>query len=417
MYGIGIILGAGIYAIVGKAAGQAGNSLWLSFLIAALASVLTGLSYMELIPMFPKSAAEYVYVKNSLGSKLLAFTVGWVVLVAGVVSASTVAIGFANYFTELFGGTIVLVAIILVIVLSAVNFVGISHSTKVNIIFSLIEVFGLLIVIVAALPRLGTVNLLEMPMGLAGVFSGSALIFFAFIGFEDIANIAEETKTPEKTGPRALLLAIIVTTTIYLLVGISVVSLAPYEQIAASSAPLAFAISQTLGPSAFTLLSAVALFATANTVLILLIVESRMMYGMSNDGALPKPLSRLHQGRRTPWIAIIVVMICTLLFVLFEDIEVVASLADFCIFVAYGFVNLSVIILRFKQPETKRRFKVPLSIGKFPLLPLLGLIIIVLLAVNLQPIIILLGVVIILVAAPVYYLLRRTFKSQTEPKT
>ena len=407
MYGIGIILGAGIYAIVGKAAGEAGNSLWLSFLIAAVVSMFTGLSYMELIPMFPQSAAEYIYVKNSLGNRLVAFVVGWVVLVAGVVSASAVAIGFANYFSGLFGGHIVLVAAMLIAVLSVINFLGISASTKINTVFSLIEVAGLLIVIFAALPYIGSVNLLEMPHGLTGVMSASALIFFAFIGFEDIANIAEETKNPEKTAPKALLLAVIITTTIYILVGVSTVSLAGYEQLAASSAPLAFAVSQVFGSNAFTLMSAIALFATANTVLILLIVESRMMYGMSRDGSLPKLFSRLQRTRRTPWAAILVVMVCTMLFVILENIQVVASIADFSTFVVYGFVNASVIILRFKESHKKRVFKVPVNIGKFPLLPFLGLVVIVLLAANLEPLIILLGIMITLAAIPVYYLLRR----------
>jgi APA family basic amino acid/polyamine antiporter len=407
MYGIGIILGAGIYAIIGKAAGEAGNSLWLSFLVAAFVSILTGLSYMELIPMFPKSAAEYIYVKHSTGNKIIAFVVGWIVLVAGVVSASTVAIGFANYFTSLVGGYIVPVAIGLLIFLSAINLLGISHSTKVNITFSLIEVLGLMIVIFAALPRIGSVNLLEMPLGIGGVLSASALIFFAYIGFEDIANIAEETKDPEKIGPRALLLAIVITTVIYLLVGVSAVSLASYEELAASASPLAFAVSKALGSNAFMLLSVIALFATANTVLVLLLVNSRMMYGMSKDGSLPNPLSRLDKSRKTPWIAVIAVMICTIFFALFENIEVVASIADFSVFVAYAFVNLSVIILRFRQPDEPRRFKVPLSIGRFPLLPFLGLVVISLLAANLEPLIILLGVGITFLAIPVFYLLRK----------
>jgi APA family basic amino acid/polyamine antiporter len=412
LYGVGVILGAGIYAIIGKAAGEAGNSLWLSFLIAAFASMFTGLSYMELIPMFPQSAAEYVYVKKASESRLVAFVVGWVVLVAGVVSASTVAAGFANYFTELFGGPIVLVAAILIVALSMINFAGISESTKLNTIFSLIEVAGLLIVIFAALPYLGRVNLLEMPNGLTGVVSASALIFFAFIGFEDIANIAEETKDPGSTAPKALLIALASTTIIYVCIGVSSVSLAGYEQLAKSSAPLAFAVSQVFGPNAFVLMSAIALFATANTVLILLVVESRMMYGMSRDGSLPRIFSRLHRKRRTPWVAALAVMICTMLFILLEDIQLIAGIADFGTFVVYGFVNASLIILRFKEPQRKRRFKVPINIGKFPLLPFLGLLIIILLAANLQAIIILLGVMITLASVPVYFSLKKIAKLQ-----
>jgi len=410
MYGIGVILGAGIYAIVGKAAGIAGSSLWLSFLIAASVGMLTGLSYMELISMFPQTAAEYVYVKNSLRSKATAFVAAWMMLAAGIVSASTVAIGFANYFVGLFGGYVTLVAVILVVVLSAVNLWGISESTKLNVVFSSIEIVGLLIVIVAALPTLGTVNLFEMPNGIIGVISASALIFFAFTGFESIANVAEETKNPEKTAPRALLIAITVTTIIYVLVSVSVVNLVSYEQLAASPAPLSFAVSQAFGSNAFTLMSSIALFATANTVLIILIATSRIMYGLSKDGALPQLFSRLLKRRHTPWAAILVIMIFTAVFAFFENIQVVAGIADFSLFIVYGFVNLSLIILRFKQPHKERKFKVPLNMGKLPLLPLLGLMLTVLLAANLDLLVILLGIIIVFVAIPVYYLLKRITK-------
>jgi APA family basic amino acid/polyamine antiporter len=410
MYGIGIILGAGIYAIIGKAAGMAGNSLWMAFLIAALVGLLTGLSYMELISMFPQTAAEYIYVKNSVQSKSIAFIAGWMMLVAGIVSASTVAIGFANYFSELIGGQTVLVAIVLLIVLSAVNLWGISESTKLNVVFTLIEITGLAIVIFAAVPNLGTVDLLAMPNGLFGVISGSALIFFAFTGFESIANVAEETKNPQKTAPRALLAAITITTIIYILTSISIVNLASPEQLASSSAPLSFAVSQVFGPSAFTLMSVIALFATANTVLIILIATSRIMYGLSKEGAIPKLFSRLLSRRRTPWTAILAIALFAGIFVLFENIEIIAGIADFSLFIVYGFVNASLIILRYKQPTAQRKFRVPLNIGRFPLLPLLGLIVTGLLAANLDFSIILVGTGIILVAFPIYYLLRKAAK-------
>jgi APA family basic amino acid/polyamine antiporter len=410
MYGIGIILGAGVYAIIGEASGEAGNSVWLSFLVASLVSMLTGLSYMELISMFPRSAAEYVYVKHSLGNRLGAFAVGWIEIIADIVAASTVAIGFAGYFVGLFGGSLVFVAMALIATLSAINFWGIAESTKLNVAFSLIEVSGLLIVIAAAIPHIGTVNLMEMPTGITGVLSASALIFFAFIGFEDIANITEETKQPEKTAPKALFFSVIATTIIYVLVGISAVSLIGHEQLATSTAPLALAISETLGSNAFTLMSIIALFATANTVLVLLIVGSRQIYGMSSDGSLPKMLSKIHKGRRTPWIAVLFVMFCTMLFALLENIRIVASIADFSTFVVYIFVNASLIILRYKEPNRERLFKTPLNIGKFPTIPFFGLLTIILLAANLEPFTIILGLIIFVTAVPVYYALKQLWK-------
>lgn len=412
MYGVGVILGAGVYAIIGKASGEAGNSLWLSFLIASLVSTFTGLSYMELISMFPRSAAEYVYAKRSLGNRLAAFVVGWIEIFADIIAATAVAIGFAGYFAGLFGGHLVIVAIALVAFLSIVNFWGIAESTMLNVVFSLIEVFGLLIVIAVGLSHIGAVNLMEMPRGITGVLSASALIFFAFIGFEDIANITEETKNPEKTAPRALLFSVILTTAIYVLVGISTVSLVGYDQLARSTAPLALATSQVLGQNAFTLVSIIALFATANTVLVLLIVGSRQIYGMSNDGSLPKMLSRIHKSRRTPWVAVLLVMLCTMLFTLLENIKVIASIADFSTFAVYALVNVSLIILRYKDPDRERLFKVPLNISNFPTIPFLGLATIILLAANLEPFTLLLGFVILLAAVPFYYLLRKVSKPE-----
>ena len=410
MYGVGIILGAGVYALIGEAAGETGNSLWLSFLVASIISMFTGLSYMELISMYPVSAAEYIYVKHSLGSNLAAFSVGWIEIFADIIAASTVAVGFAGYFVSLFGGHPIFVAIVLIAVLTIVNLWGIAESTKINVVFSFIEIIGLLILIVVAAPHIGSVNYMEMKQGLPGLLSASALIFFAFIGFEDIANIAEETKNPEKTGPKALLLSLIITTVIYVLVGVSVVSLVGHEQLAASSAPLALAISQVFGQKAFMLMSIIALFATSNTVLVSLIVGSREVYGMSRDGSLPKILSHVHKSRRTPWVAAFFIMFCTMFFVLLRDIKIIASIADFCTFAVYCFVNASLIILRYKEPERERPFKVPLNIGKFPILPSIGLVSIVLLSVNLDPYTIFLGFIILGLAVPFYYVFNKIWK-------
>lgn len=407
MYGIGIILGAGIYALIGKSAGMAGNSLWLSFLIASLVGGFTGLSYAELVSMFPKSAAEYIYVKNSFKNKVLAFSVGWIEIAADVISASVVAIGFAGYLYALTGVPIVLGALGLILVLSLINFWGIGKSTKLNVIFTVIELFGLLLVIFFAIPHLGSVNYMEMPHGFSGVLGASALIFFAFIGFEDIANITEETKDPKKIAPKALIFSIAITTVIYFLVAISTVSLAPWDSLADSTAPLAYAVSNKIGQNAFLLLSIIALFATANTVLILLIVGARQIYGMSNDGSLPKFLSRIHPKRRTPWISVFVVMLIAMAFVFLENITIVASITDFATFVVFFFVNAAAIILRFTMPKLKREFRMPLNIGKFPIISFLGILTIIVLTFHLEPLTILIGFLLFLAAIPMYYVLRK----------
>lgn len=373
-YGVGIILGAGIYALIGKAAGIAGNAVWLSFVIGAVVSSFTGLSYAELSSMFPKAAAEYVYVKKAYDSKLLAFLIGWLIIFTGIVSAATVALGFAGYFTAILGFPIILTAIMLIGLLSFLNFYGIKESSRVNILFTSIEILGLILITLMGLTSFGKVNYLEMPHGISGIFVAAALIFFAYIGFEDVVNIAEETKNPKKTVPRALILSILITTVLYILVAVSTISLADWRELEKSTAPLAYAASQVMGQKAFSIMSYIALFATSNTVLILLIVGSRMMYGMANDGSLPKILSAIHEKRRTPWIAVFAMMLLSIFFVLLGDIKLVANVTSFGAFMTFSLVNLSLIWLRYKKPGLKRPFKVPFNIGKFPVIGFLGLV-------------------------------------------
>ena len=376
MYGIGIILGAGIYALIGEAAGMAGNSIWLSFTFGAVVATFTGLSYMELISMFPKSAAEYTYVKNAFRNRLLAFNVGWVEILADLIAASAVALGFAGYMHALFGVPVVPAAMGLIAVMSFVNFWGMRESARLNVVFSLVEVGGLLFVIAIALlfGHYGSVDYLEMPNGITGTLSAAALIFFAYIGFEDIANISEESKAPRKMLPKALLVSVAITTAIYIAVSAAAVSLVGWEQLAESKAPLAFAVSSVLGERAFWLMSVIALFATANTVLITMIVGSRMMYGMAKDGSLPKQFAMVHPKRFTPWVSVVAAMIVAMGFVLLGQIDLVAGVTDLGTFYIFVFVNAAAIILRYRMPSAKREFKTPLNIGKFPLVPLFGLV-------------------------------------------
>jgi APA family basic amino acid/polyamine antiporter len=378
--GVGIILGAGIYALIGPAAGLAGNSLWLSFVIGAFIASFTGLSYAELSTMFPKAAAEYTYVRKAYGGKFLSFLVGWLLVFTGVVSTATVTLGFAGYFYSLFGEIIsisknfliILTASILIVILSFINFLGIKESSKFNIIFTAIEALALFFIILIGLPYFGRVNYLETTNGLKGILSGAALIFFAYIGFEDIANIAEEIKKPKKVIPKAIILAILITTLLYVLTSISVVSLADWHELGNSDASLALAASKVLGTNAYWLISFVALFATANTALIMMIATSRMMYGMAREKSLPEELTLIHEKTRTPWIAAIVVMVFSIAFLFFGKITVVASITSLSMFITFAAVNLSLIWLRYKMPKMKRAFKVPLNVGKFPLLAFFG---------------------------------------------
>jgi len=384
VYGVGVILGAGVFALIGQAAGMTGNSLWMSFIVSAFIAVFTGLSYAELSSMYPKAAAEFFYVKKAYGSEFWAFLVGWLLIFTTAVAVATVSLGFSGYLTEILNFTVqnqtqitILIAIVLLVLLTFINFYGIKESSHFNVVFTAIELLGLFTVIVLGLWRATTsphINYFETTNGLSGIFSAATLVFFAYLGFEDVVNISEETKTPRKLIPLALLLSIVITTLIYVLISISVVNLATWQELSASPAPLALAVSKVLGKNAFLFLSFSALSATASTSLILLVVASRMLYGMAQEGSFPKILSKIHLKRRTPYMAAIAMMLLSMAFVFVGNIGSVAKMTSMCSLLAFSAVNLSLIHLRFMRPDIKREFKTPLNIGKFPLTAFFGVI-------------------------------------------
>ena len=234
--GIGIILGAGIYALIGTAAASAGNAVWLSFALSAVIALFTALSYAELSSIYPKAGAEYEYTAAAVGG-YIAFIVGWLIIFAGLVGAATVALGFGGYVAGLSGYGAVPAAAALICILTVILVIGVRESTAVAGLFTLIEGGGLVLVIIAGVPYLGRVDYLEMPFGVTGLFSAAALVFFAFMGFEEMVKFSEETRDPEKTVPRALLIALAVCTALYILVCIAAVSVVGWEGLAASGAP------------------------------------------------------------------------------------------------------------------------------------------------------------------------------------
>ncbi len=377
LYGIGIILGAGIYALIGVGAGIAGNALWISFLIGAIIAAFTGFSYAELSSMYPKEAAEYVYTEHAFRKKLLAFIVQWIMLFTGIVSATTVALGFAGYWHFMFGGDILVIAFILISALSIINYIGIKESAKYNDISTIIETSGLIAIIVLGIYYitrnniLQSINFLETPTGFTGILTATTVIFFAFIGFENLVNISEETKNPRKVIPKALLFSLAVSAFIYILVSISAIGILGSEALASSKAPLAEVAEKVVPKSSF-ILSLIALFATSNTVLILLIVSSRLLYGLSSNKLLPAFFSTIGK-RGTPFISVATIGVFAILGLLIGNIKKVATLVDLGIFTVYLFVNLSVIFLRYRAPKAKRLFKAPFNIGKFPVLAFLGI--------------------------------------------
>lgn len=388
--GIGIILGAGIYALIGAAAGTAGNALWLSFVISALVAFFTALSYMELSSMMPNVGAEYEYANRAVGRQV-AMVIGWLIIFSGIIGAATVSLGFAGYLANLLPVPVFLAAILLIAVLCGILLVGVKESALVAVVFTLVEVGGLVLIIVAGIPYLGRVDYMEMPLGLTGVLSAAALVFFAYQGFEEMVKFSEETREPERTIPLALITALVVSTVLYIFVCASAVSVVGWEALAASPAPFATVASAAWGGDASILMSVIALFATANTVLMMMFASSRISYGMARAGALPPFMAKVHADRHTPWISIILVGGGALLFMLAGDIAFVANIANFTLFVTFVVVNLSVIILRYREPRSVRPFTIPGNIGRFPLFPFLGLVACIFLLVQLETLVLGLG--------------------------
>jgi APA family basic amino acid/polyamine antiporter len=406
MYGVGLTLGAGIYVLIGEAAGFAGNSMWISFGLGAIVAVFAGLSYAELVALFPRAAAEYVFVKNAFKSEFIGFLVGWLTVITSMIVGATVALGFGGYFAQFLDAPIIFSAVLLLGVLSVVSFIGIKQSAWANTIFALVTIAGLGIIIFLGLTFEvdEPVDYFDAPNGMTGIILAFVLIFFAFIGFEDMANVAEEVKRPKKTLPRAIILSIIITAVIYILVSLSSVRILNWEELGQSSAPLTDIATRGLGLEGGITMSVIALFATASTVLITMVAGSRILYGMAKAGSLPSLFGKVHSKTGTPWIAVIGIFVTSAAFAFIGDIVIVANIVVFAVVITFAMINLSVILLRYVRPDEERAFRVPLNIGKFPILPLFGFGTTVYMAMQFELEIILVGVGII-IAGIIFYLL------------
>lgn len=348
-YGIGTIIGAGIYSIIGAVAADAGGWLWLSLLIAAVPAALAVLCYAELSTRFPRAGASYTYVREAFPrAPALGVLIGFLMAATAAATTATVSTAFAGYlaiFVELpawLGGLALIAAC------TAVNIAGIRESAWVAFIATIIEVLGLLLIIGGAL-AIGKFTLIpsEAPV-LAGVFRGAAIGFFVYTGFEGIANLAEETKRPERQIPRALIISIIVTTVLYALVAIAATSLIDYRALASSDSPLETA-AQSIHPTVASSLAWIALFSTANTALITLVVAARLLYGMANDGAMPKWLASTLPGRKSPWIAALAIGVGAAALLPLGGVAVIGSVSSFLTLVVFAGVGLALTVIRRKE--------------------------------------------------------------------
>ncbi len=382
-YAVGVIVGAGVYTVLGAAAELAQDSLWISFLVSAGVALLTAISYAEMATSFPAAGAEYVYIQRAWPSAgWLAFGVGAIILIGGAATAATVAMAFGGYLRVFVDLPAPAGAALLLAGCTALNIWGLRQSSWVNILFTAIEVAGLLLVITVALmsdARPPAVAMATTP----SVMAAAALLFFVYLGFEEIANLAEEVRHPGRDIPIALFVSLAFTAGLYIAVSFAVLGLAAPSELATSEAPLAAAIQKAWAGAAHTI-SAIALFATANTVLITVIATSRVAFSMARDEQISGVVARLSPGRQTPWVAAILTFAMAAVLVPIGSVKILAEMSSFSALVAFFAVNVVLIVLRYRLPVLERPFRVPLAVGQMPVLPVLAIASIVMLLIHFE---------------------------------
>jgi amino acid transporter len=425
IYGVGDMLGAGVYAAIGKWAGVMGNALWLAFAAAMVGALLTGLSYASLGSRYPRAAGASYITQRAFGWKFLAYVVGLVVTASGLTSFATQSRAFAGYFIGFLGYSMpgatdatmpvaspvlwMMVALGFILLLSAINFWGIKESLWMNAVCTAVEVGGVLFIIAVGMRFWGRVDLMQGPalstgdysgLSLTLVLQGAALTFFSFVGFEDMINVSEEVKEPERNFPRAVMLAMAVVTVIYIAVSITVVSVVPPAKLAASGQPLVDVVGVAapwFPPAAF---SFIALFAIANTGLLNYIMGSRLVYGMARQGLLPTGLGAIHAKRRTPHRAILALMLIVIALALVGDVKQLASATAALLLSVFIFINAALIVLQRREGEVKGRFEIP------AIIPALGIVACAALLWNTEQRALLIAGVLIAIIAALYFILR-----------
>ena len=365
-YGLGNILGAGIYVLVGKVVGYAGMYAPLSFLIAALLASLSAFAYAELSARFPFSAGEAVYVQEGIGIESISRLVGLLIVLAGVVSAATILRGFTGYLQVFFAVHDATVLLVLSLLLGAIAAWGISESVLIAALITLIEVAGLLIIIGVASPELIQLQAVAADFSpLAefdvwqGIFIGGFLAFYAFIGFEDMVNVAEEVQHPRRNLPLAILIALAFSSVLYFLVALAAVTSVSGTQLAASDAPLAFLYQQITGKEPV-LITLISMLAVINGALIQIIMASRVCYGMGKKHWLPSVFAQVHATTRTPVFATGIVALLVLIMALWLPLETLAKVTSYFLLVVFSLINLSLWRLKRDRPHPAGIIRVPI---------------------------------------------------------
>jgi APA family basic amino acid/polyamine antiporter len=396
LIGIGLIIGAGVYALIGESALLAGRGLPISLVVAGIAAVFSALSLAELASAYPLDSSVYEYCKRAFNSDLVGFLCAWALVFSAVVLASTVALGFGDYLSRLIQVPQLAGALAIIIVLAVINILGVEVTAWTNALIAFLEVGGLILIIILGFMFGG--ELFGEPFEFTGMMQGAALAFFAFTGFEAIVLASEEVENPRRNVPLALLISVGVTTILYVLVGISILKLGTPEQI--QIAPLAVVAEIAIGPIGAVIISLIAFLSLGNTILLSIFETSRMLYGMAEEKSLPRFVLDLNKFD-VPQNAIMLAMGMAAIFTL-GGIIFTAEMANFLLLLVLSACNLAVIVLRYKEESKKGVFKIPGIFG-FPITSLLGLLSCMALIVFIGQWQIITGVIILVVGFIIYY--------------
>lgn len=379
LYGLGNILGAGIYVLVGKVAGEAGSGATLSFLVAMIVAALTAFSYMELSGRYPVSASVSVYLHKAFGRKSLSVAIGLAMVAGGIVSASALAHGFAGYLGQFVDipDAIASVGILLAIGLVAIK--GINESARLAAIFTCVEILGLVFVVWAGRSAIASVNVTDLltpdpSVGWAGVFAGAFLAFYAFIGFEDMVNVAEEAKNPRRTMPLAILFSLILSTVLYLAVVIVATTVVPSAELAKSSAPLTL-VTERSGASLALWVGLIGITAAVNGIVVQIIMGSRILYGLARQGWISGDLAEVSGKTKTPIAATLVVVVIMVVATLLLPLVSLAKLTSLLVLSIFALVNISLYVIKRHHKKHSGYVTVPQAVPVLGALTSIGLIV------------------------------------------
>ena len=356
LYGLGVTIGAGIYVLVGTTVAQAGAQAPFTFMVAAALMALTAASFAELAGRLPVAAGEAAYVRTAVQSNALATAVGLLVAAIAIVSAAAISVGSAGYVANFLALPDRVLIAGVVVAMGAISALGVRESVGFAAAMTVVEIGGLVVIVVAGfllepkvIARLPDIVRVEVNSAvLAGLVSATLIAVFAFVGFEGLANIAEEVRDPARTLPRAIFLTLLVSTLLYVLVAWIVLASVDRADVVGSAAPLALVFERLTGASSKTI-SLIAIMATLNGVVVPIIMSSRVLYGVARQGGLPARFAAINRSTRTPLFATGCTIVLVLILALSLPLENLAASTSRLTLIVFALVNVSLAIIKWRD--------------------------------------------------------------------